>query len=426
MIHGCWSLAAVLAFGWGSRSGDPGSLAGAGETATGWRDSAAGLVDAGGEESLSPNGKRRIEERDDGMLSRIFGKVAVADGSLDSLIAQAMRDPNPITRRLAFSRLLEAMTPENAAAIREQMVALGADREQLKDFHYSWGAISGKEAFDHASTTPEGDLADTMTGWAAANPSEALALLDNLPAELQGQREELTASVVSGLAHRDLSLATDLVFQLGGQGNERAANLMEIVANETLRTEGAAAAAAWAEALPDGALKGTAMSRVAEAYVRNDPAAAARWAGVLAGKDYAAGAVREIGGHWAESDPTGAVGWLESLPPGMGQIAGLREVFGGWEDSDPVAAGNYLLAMPQSEKRDSAISGFATGYAWQNPEVAISWAESISDPTLRQNSLNQAGHAFYRRDPQGALAWMDSTGMPPETRQQIMTPRNRR
>ncbi len=390
------------------------------------RTRSAGAAEIDGDGLPSRNGKRCEQDRVGGTLGRIFGTVVGADGNLDSLIAQALRDPNPIMRRLAFSRLLESMTPENAAAIRAQMLELGADGGQWKDFHYSWGAMSGKEAFDHAATTPEGDLADTMTGWAAANPTEALALLDNLPQELQGQRDELIASVVSGLAHRDLAMATDLVLQLGGQGNERAANLMEIVARETLRTDGPEAASAWAATLPDGALKGTAMSRIAEAYVRKDPEAAARWARGMAEQGYAAGAIEEIGGRWAQSDPVAAVGWLDSLPPGSGQTAGLRDAFGDWEDSDPVSAGKYLLAMPQSEKRDSAISGFATGYAWQNPEVAISWAQSISDPALRQNSLNRAGYAFYRTNPTGALAWMDSTGMPPETRQQIMTPRDRR
>jgi hypothetical protein len=342
---------------------------------------------------------------------------------LELLISQAVKDPNPITRRLAFSRLLEALTPENAEAIRTQLVTLGADGDQWRDFHYSWGAISGKAAFDHAAKSEEQDLAATMTGWAAANPGEALAMLSNLPEEIQGQRDELTAGIVTGLAHRDAAMATELVLRLGQEGDARADNLMEIVAKEALRTQGAEQASLWAESLPDGPLKGSAIVQLAESYARKNPRAAAQWVGRFADKDYASNAIEQIGGSWAESDPVAAVGWLESLPAGSGQKAGLSRAFGDWEDRDPAAAGDYLLAMPKSAMRDSAISGFAMGYAWQNPELAIAWAQDIQDPAIRQSSLTRAGQAYFRRDPNGARAWMENSGLPAETLQQIVNGR---
>lgn len=371
-------------------------------------------------------GNPRLETTPAGVLEGLFGSIASGARNPDALAEQAFRDPNPITRRLAFSRLLESLTPENAEALRSRMVELGADRDQWRDFHYSWGAIAGKAAFDHAMTSDEPDLAATMSGWAAANPSEALAMLNSLPETLHGQRDELTASVVSGLAHKDAALATDLVLKLGGEGNPRAGNLMEMVASETLRTKGPEQAAQWAESLPAGSLKGAAMGRVAETFVDRDPEGAARWVQRFAAEDYATRAVERIGGEWAENDPVAAVGWLESLPAGPGQSAGLRNAFGDWEDRDPAAAGQYLLAMPQSPQRDSAISGFATGYAWQNPQVAIAWAQDIRDPELRQNSLTRAGQAYYRRDPAGALAWLETSGLPENLRQQVANPEIRR
>lgn len=384
------------------------------------------LAESGAESRVTRSGSRSQVKRDESQLGGLFGNLASAAGGLEGLAEQALRDPNPITRRLAFSRLLEALTPENAGQIREQLVKLGADGDQWRDFHYSWGAIAGKAAFDHAAASPERDLSTTMTGWAAANPREALALLENLPEEMKGQRDELTASVVSGIADRDRGMATDLVLKLGQEGNARAGNLMEIVANETIRAGGPEAASLWSESLPDGPLKGTAMSRVADAYARKDPESAARWAQRFASEDYAARTIEQIGGRWAQSNPVAAVGWLEGLPAGNGQIAGLRNAFGDWEDRDPAAAGQYLLAMPQSAQRDSAISGFATGYAWQDPQVAIAWAQDIRDPELRQSSLTRAGQAYYRRDPDAALAWLESSGLSAESRQQIVNSGGRR
>lgn len=424
MIHGCWALAVISAFSLGWRRGGPASevISDAG----GRSDVSRSIVssrEAGPDARINRSGSREKNERADSELEGLFGKIASGSENLDFLAAQALRDPNPITRRLAFSRLLEALTPGNAEAIRSQLLTLGADGDQWRDFHYSWGAISGKAAFDHASKSAEPDLAATMTGWAAANPSEALAMLERLPQELQGQRDELTASIVSGLAHRDPAIATDLVLRLGQEGNGRAVNLMEIVANETLRAKGPEQASQWAESLPDGPLKGTALSRIAESFVRKNPQTAARWAERFADKEYASGAIEQIGGRWAENDPVAAVGWLESLPAGAGQTAGLRSAFGDWEDRDPAAAGEYLLAMPQSARRDSAISGFAMGYAWQNPQLAIAWAQDIQDPAIRQSSLTRAGQAYFRRDPEGARAWMENSGLPAEAQQQIQNGR---
>lgn len=421
IIHGCWALVAIGAFSLGGRRGGPAS--GVTSDPSGRADfspSTGSMGDAGLDARRSRSGNREQKIRTGSKLEGRFGKIVSGSESLESLVAQALKDPNPITRRLAFSRLLEALTPENAEAIRSQLVTLGAEGDQWRDFHYSWGAISGEAAFDHAATSEERDLAATMTGWAAANPSAALAMLGNLPPELEGQRDELTASIVTGLAHHNSSLATDLVLQLGQEGNQRAGDLMKIVAKESLRSDGAEQASRWAESLPDGPLKGTAMVQIAESYARNDPLAAARWAGRFADKDYASNAIEQISGRWAENDPVAAVGWLESLPVGGGQTAGLRSVFGDWEDSDPVAAGNYLLAMPQSAKRDSAVSGFAMGYAWQNPQVAIAWAQDIQNPELRQSSLTRAGQAYFRVDPNGARAWIETSGLPAETQQKLL------
>lgn len=424
LIHGCWALAAIVAFSLGWQSSRPVSgISAQDENRSSASLSRAALGEAGADSRNNRTGNRASGGPTDSDLEGLFGKIVSGSSGLESLAAQALRDPNPITRRLAFSRLLEALTPENAETIRSQMVALGADADQWRDFHYSWGAISGKAAIDHAGKTEEQDLAATMTGWAAANPSEALAMLDNLPQEMEGQREELVASIVMGLTHRDATLATDLVFKLEKEGNGRAGNLMEIVAKEALRAQGVEQASVWADSLPDGPLKGTAMRSVADSYVRKNPQAAAKWGERFADKDYAAGAIEQIGGRWAESDPVAAVNWLENLPAGSGQKAGLSRAFGDWEDRDPAAAGEYLLAMPNSAKRDSAISGFATGYAWQNPQLAIAWAQDIQDPALRQSSLTRAGQAYFRRDPNGAKVWMESSGLSPEAQQQIINGR---
>jgi len=425
LIHGLWAIALLAAFGLGSKNASPSATADPPANAGKSRLNASSS-DSRPDGSSSRRGDRAAGKRESSALARLFGAASAADGNLDTLFNQALRDPNPIIRRLAFAKLLESMTPENASAMREQLVAIGADPDQWRDFHYAWGAIDGKAAFDHAAASPEQDLNATMSGWAAANPTGALALLDNLPAEMQGQRDELIASAVEGLADHNRGMATDLVIRLGQEGNGRAANLMGIVARETLRAEGPEAAARWTNSLPDGPLKATAMGQVADGYARKNPEAAAGWVQDFAGESDAAQAVGIIGNLWAQRNPVAAVGWLESLPAGNGQTAGLRNAFGDWEDSNPAAAQDYLRSMRQTPQRDSAISGFATGYAWQNPQVAIAWAQDIRDPALRESSLTRAGQAFYQLDPYAAVAWLQTSGLPEGARQQVLRPERRR
>lgn len=361
-----------------------------------------------------------------GLILDLFGSYTASGAGLDALAEQAFRDPNPITRRLAFGQLLASMTPENAGELREKLKGYGADGEEWRDFHYSWGAISGKEAFELAAASKEEDMAATMSGWAAANPSEAMAMLDNLPDSMTGSRAEIAEAVIAGLADRDLASATDLALRLAADGTGRAERLIRSVTIEALRGGGPTAAAMWAEGLPDGAAKGSAMNRIAGSYVREDPEAAASWVERFAGEEYAAQAVAEVGEEWGERDPTSAVGWLETLPPGKGQSDGFSSVLGDWEDRDPVAASEYLSQMPPSPQRDAAVSGFAEGYAWQDPQAAIAWAQDISDPSLRQQSLTQAGQAYYRRDPEAAKVWLETSGLSADAQQQVLNPRRRR
>ncbi len=419
MIHVGWGMVAMVAFGIGYLRHSGNKPAGA----TGERLPMAARDGNVSDTLENATGKSRTRVMSrEGLLDKLFGALSGDGGNLEGLAQQAFKDPNPITRRLAFSRLLEALTPENAEQIRAQMVALGADGQQWKDFHFSWGALAGEQAFAFAETSKEQDLGPVMAGWAAANPAAAMAMLDRLPAALEGQRGQLEESVVAGLAATDRTLATDLVMRLAKNGREGADKLMETVATEVLRTGSMAEAATWSEALPDGPLKGAAMAKVAERFFSSDPAGAAKWAAKFANKDYANRAIEQAGGPWAERDPVAAVTWLATLPPGMGKNSGLSTAFGSWEDSNPAAATEYLSAMPDSPARDSAINGFSRGYAWQNPQMAFIWASDIRDPNLRQRAMTRAGQIFFRTDPAGAKIWLENANLSPDLRTAVLTP----
>ncbi len=386
-------------------------------------------ADASSPESIASMQRRKregaaTEQEKANLLAQSLGTNL--NVSLDSLAILALRDPSHVTRRIAFARLLESMTPENAEKIRQQMTEMGADNEQWRDFQYSLGAVIGKAAFDDPENNKrEGALAAILSGWAAAKPQEALAMWENLPKELEDKRDELTRGLVNGLADTDRTMATALVLRLQDQGFKDTAGLMSMVATETLRADGAEAASIWSDQLPDGAIKGAAMNRIANEFARSNPEAAAKWVSRYADQDFAASAIERVTRPWTEKNPEAAVSWLESLPAGRGQNTGLQTAFNDWEDRDPAAATKYLSSMPNSPQRDTSISGFTSGYAWQNPQMAIQWAGSISDPKMRQRSLTQAGQIYFRQNPAEATKWLQTSGLSPEIQQQITNPPRR-
>lgn len=385
------------------------------------RNSSDGGAGGADFESRSSNAKARQEGS---TVVNFADKLPSGDPS--RLAEVAFKDPNPVVRRMAFSKLLESVTPENAAQIREQLAQLGAGGQMLSDFNYTWGAVAGEEAFRTAAANGDKrSLEALISGWTAADPESAIAMLDNLPEDLAGERKRLETGVVSGLADRDPNVAADFVKALAEAGNENARRLISNVIGEVLRQEGHEGASIWVERLEDGPLKGRAMDEVASRYVRKNPEEAAIWIQQFADQEYATAAIREIGSEWAERQPSAAVTWLESLPESKGQRSGLNSAFDDWEDRDPVAAGNYLLNMEESPKRDSAISGFAVGVAAQDPQAAIAWAKDISDPKLREYSLTRTGQIFYSRNPEAAKAWLAKSGLPASVQTKIKESRSR-
>lgn len=428
-IHGCWALAFASAFVIGSKFQSSKSQNSLTTTVASERQiagGASGLAPGGMASSSSTRGSNGAAQTNESAIAGVFGGTSLSGQSMTYLATEALKDPNPVKRRLAFGKLLEGLTSENATSVRDQLIELGAGGQEWRDFNYAWGALGGKEAFDQALLTDRKDLDSLVTGWAAVNPEGAKAILDQLPEDLQKNRGRLEASIVSGLADRDRDEAASYVSELASQGREDAHRLMDIVAGEALRSDGPEAAAAWSQSLPDGPLKGEAMDRIADSYARKDPVAAAGWVEQFATEEYAKEAVEEVGQRWARADPLQAVSWLDELPGGEGQKAGLNSAFADWEDRDPVAAGNYLLSMPPSDKRDSAISGFAHGYAYQDPETSIAWANDISNPELRNSALTRAGQAYFRRNPDSAKSWLASSGLPSEVQQAIQNPPRRR
>ena len=427
-LHGTWLLVAFVAFTVGSMNSSRDRSAEATKQQT--SKAFQGKKSASAVSSLNPR-QSHLSPEDRGKdlpagsaLGRTTGLPASTSKPLSewdiSQLGQMMtKDSNPIRRRMAFSRLLQGLTPDNAKQIREQVMSLHHDSSEFRDFHYAWGAISGAEAVLHAQETKERDMDVTMSGWASAQPDDAFNWVND---QDPGLRDRFKGSMIAGIADTNPATATDYAYQLESMGDKNADRMLSIVASRVLRSEGHLEASIWAENLPDGSMRAAALDRVAHDYVAHDPEEAASWAERFAGQTHNARVIEEVGDEWAERDPIAAINWLNTLEAGKGKSEGLSSAFGEWAKRDPTAASQHLVNMPASPDRDSAISGFSRRISSENPTAAIAWAAEINDAGVRENALVRAGQSMFRRDASGTREWLSTSGLSAAAQEQIVNP----
>lgn len=424
IIHGAWALVAIAAFAFGQIGKSPSANRDtAGDANSGSSSDRTGSVSAlpgSSKGSTKANGVASTSGR-----PSPNGDIGLSASQVEAFSTTAFSDPNPLNRSLAFSKMLEGLTAENAELMLQTLKDGEASRDQWRLFLYAWGNKDGAGAMEYAASNLEGDRLshfqnEALSGWASQNPTEAIAWADTI--EDEEQRRRMNYSLIGGIADHDIGMATDYTFELAAAGDTNASRYLDTVASEQLRKEGIDGAIVWAEGLTDGSLKGSALDRVAGSYVNKDPEAAAAWAAQFASADYGARVIEEIGDEWAERNPEASVGWLSTLPEGDGRNQGTYSAFREWAQRDAMAASEHLATMENSPARDHAVSGLARTIAGRDPESAIAWADSISEPEMRTSTLTRTAQEWFRRDRTAVTEWLPTSGLSTEAQEQILNP----
>jgi len=284
----------------------------------------------------------------------------LAESRIDSLVRASIKSASPVERRRAFDRLLQEMqaptfTAEQAITMRKAMAEHGASGEQWRLFDYTWGASQPDAAIAHLDEIPEqyhdAFLTNMIPGLASENPQMAIDLFQSLEPELQAK---VRPRFLEGLVDNEVTVATGYIYDSTDLENYNWRPMDEL-ARELVQDRGLDATLAWAEELPEGALRGSAWS--------------------------AAYAV------WASKDAESAVQSITDMPP--------------------------------STDRNLAINGFISSLAHRDGEQAVQWAGEITEPVLREAAQIRAGRQFYVQDGQAATAWFNSSGLPPSAWQQV-------
>ncbi len=334
---------------------------------------------------------------------------------------------DPIEKRKAFADLLAGLTAENALEIREQIAHLKDSDPDFRDFHYAWGKLAGLEAVLHGlETTDKKDMGPTLAGWASNDPTAARGWYDTLEKEGKGgaNKQAMKSALVHGLAIANPNTAAEFVYALGDSGDKRAKEMMGIVMEKVSTSGGAQDAAQWATQLGEGELRGHALFEAGRMGIRENPDATLAWAGELANNDpnagnLAYGVAQEMG--WRDGPK--AADWLGSLDSRTATAA-YAPLLGGWVKQDPLAASEYVAAMPPSENRDWAIGGMVHSHRWEDPAAAVAWANELSSAEGREHVMTLAAEAYVRKDPAAAAEWLPTSGLPVETQQRLVQPRN--
>ena len=381
IIHAVWGVVALVSFVLGSQFfGSDGS---AEADSASWTNNsqAVRISSRDGDSGASDRSGRAGNSAD-----RSGSETQLSEAKLRALVENFNQGKGPVERRLAFAKILENLTSENAKLLREGLLHLPERSDEWREFHYAWGSLAGKDAVFSSRDSEEQDMSATLAGWASADPTAALAWINSLSEEERNQNT-VKWGAIFGLADTNAAAATDFAAARLAAGDRDAGRMVELVARRLLQSGDPVEALRWSESVPEGRLKDAAVREVAEEY--------------------------------AEEDPAAAVSWLTTLPEGSAQNRGLDRAFSEWAQEDPVAAAQELNDMAVSPARDAAINGYVSRLAREDPVVAIEWASSVSDPKVREATMVEAGRSYMRRNRNAAREWLATSGLSEAAQQQV-------
>ena len=291
------------------------------------------------------------------------------DADLVASIRNAIMDPNKLRKQRAVLDLLEHLTPENAAAVRDVFLAFHKANTK-EDFAWAafwtrWGQIDGPAALEYAA----GAHPELGGSGAGTNAMEGFMLTDStivrrwLTEHADLPAFDVFARVyVESLAKTDVSMATHDLFALPLQPEERYSCFGPII-REALNSGGTSGVEAWFGQLND-LQKKEAFVHAVWAIKDADLDAVTSWYSAQADKPWRDDKhLDDIVRRYAERDPAGSVEWLLSLPPSSqtGQPAGLPMAIDTWARNDAASASTWLLQNTNQAWFAKAASGYVRG-----------------------------------------------------------------
>ena len=176
------------------------------------------------------------------------------------------------------------------------------------------------------------------------------------------------------------------------------------------------AAVAWAQALPDGAAKESALENVARGWATVAPREALDFAQSQVAARISEKLTAAIVSVWARTELANAQQWITSVPEGSIRSAAVLALVDVLAPRHPPATMSWLEQLPKGEARDAGISQALGAWARKDAAAALTWAEKadIGDPRLQNELVFSALSDLVQQDAQRAADWAKALPPSPE------------
>ena len=195
-----------------------------------------------------------------------------------------------------------------------------------------------------------------------------------------------------------------------GSLKERARALDDILAKAGL--EDVKKALAWANALPDGPMKKSALAKIMERWGQLDGPGAVAYATELYAETGNASLIREALKGWATKDPKTAYQQAAELGLSKGLQRDIRyELLTQWAEQNPSDAAGYALANRNPDNWGGVVGTVAEQWAKQDPKSAVTWAASLTSGKDKKSAIYESISNWADQDVSAAASYI--TAQPP-------------
>ena len=315
---------------------------------------------------------------------------------------------SPVTReenhnRDSFEKRWRILSVKPAGAVREKAMA---DLLRERAVHDPEGALALANAETNLRIR-RALVTATLCGWATVDPAASSSwAAENLADE--ERKSALEGIIESGMACRDETLRAIgelckkdpvLAFDAGHAMIESLGRNGDFDLAVKFATEGtgdnrnywmSSAFLSWAQYRPEEAV--AALGKITDPSASNE---------ALHGLVYG----------WASNEPAALVKFAQQLPPGDVRKTAMNEGLQHWVNSDPAAASAWLDSRDPGEDLDGGAAKLATNsqLVASDPDAALGRANGIFDPQQRVQALTDIIFQWSKQDPGAAKRYAENS-----------------
>jgi hypothetical protein len=184
-----------------------------------------------------------------------------------------------------------------------------------------------------------------------------------------------------------------------------------------IKAGGRDAAWVWAQTLPPGTGRNTAVGTIFGSWAETAPLDARQAALGLAPEDRLL-AVGAVAGRWTMRDPKGLLGWLGEIGDAKLRVAVVRVAIQKWAELAPDEAADWAAGSP-ADVRERAVSEVAARWIPADIEKASAWLNRLPVAPWRDTAVIQLTRVLADYDPLAAMAWLK--GVSAQNRRDVQT-----